>query len=275
MSGWLHQLLMSAAALDTTILLLTIGTVLLSGFVRGFVGFGSSLIIVMVLSVSVGPIVAVAIAGLSGLAPVVQLLPAAIRHSERSFVVPFGLLTFVAAPLGTWVLVTADPSVMKIVISGFVLVMVVMLYFNWRPRGMQDIRFLLATGAASGLVQGGAGVGGPFAVAIALAREGTPQTQRANVIGATTALTFCGLPPLWWNGVFTFEVIAISIAAAPFYTFGTWTGARAFARHGSRYFRNAALLALAVVGVITMGLAMADVIEKSGWPLVLRLSTDL
>jgi len=263
MSGWLDQLLTAAAALDHAVLAIAVATVMVSGFVRGFVGFGSSLIIVMVLSVHLGPITAVAIAGLSGLAPVMQLLPAAIRHSERSFVIPFALLTFVAAPIGTWVLVTADPAIMKIVISGFVLLMVGMLYFNWRHKGMKDTRFLVATGAVSGLIQGGAGVGGPLAVAIALARDAIPQTQRANVIGSTTGLTFCGLPPLWWNGVFTFEVIAISIAAAPFYTLGTWMGARVFAVHGSRYFRNAALLALAVVGVATMALAVIDVAGKS------------
>ena len=168
--------------------LLAIATVLVAGFVRGFVGFGSSLIIVMVLSIVVGPPAAVGIAGLSGLAPVMQLLPNAVRYSERSFVGPFGLSTFIAAPIGTSVLVAADPAIMKIIISLFVLVMVVMLYREWRPRGAEKPGFLMLAGLASGIVQGASGVGGPPAVAIALSREGTAQTQRANVIGATTAL---------------------------------------------------------------------------------------
>jgi uncharacterized membrane protein YfcA len=235
--------------------LLAIATVLIAGFLRGFVGFGSSLIIVMVLSVVVGPPAAVGVAGLSGIAPVAQLLPNAIRYSERSFVVPFGLFTFLAAPIGTWMLVAADPNFMKIVISLFVLVMVVMLYRDWRPRHARKPGFLMLAGAVSGLIQGGSGVGGPPAVAIALSRDGTAQTQRANVIGATTALTLCGLPPLWYNGVFTWQVIVLSLVSVPFYMFGTWLGARAFGQHGSRYFRNAALLSLAVVGVLTLGLA--------------------
>ena len=100
-----------------------------------------------------------------------------------------------------------------------------------------------------------------MAVAIALARQGAAHTQRANVIGATIALSFCGLPPLWWAGAFTFEVVAMSLAAVPFYWFGTWAGSLAFASYGSRYFRNAALLALALVGMVTMGLAINDYVS--------------
>ena len=235
--------------------LLAIATVLIAGFLRGFVGFGSSLVIVMVLSVVVGPPAAVGVAGLSGLAPVAQLLPNAVRYSERSFVLPFGLFTFLAAPFGTWVLVVADPALMKIIISLFVLAMVVMLYRDWRPRHARKAGFLMLAGAASGLIQGASGVGGPPAVAIALSRDGTAQTQRANVIGATTALALCGLLPLWYNGVFTWDVIVLSVVSAPFYMVGTWFGSRAFGQHGSRHFRNAALLSLAVVGGLTLGLA--------------------
>ena len=202
-----------------------------------------------------------AIAGLSGLAPVLQLLPAAVRHGERSFVLPFCVLTFVAAPVGTWILVVADPTIMKVVISAFVLAMVPMLYLNWRPKGVHRTGFLLTAGAASGLVQGCAGVGGPPAVAIALARDATPQTQRANVIGATTALALSGLVPLWWHGVFTTNVIVMSLLAAPFYAVGSWSGSLAFGRYGSQYFRDAALLALVIVGLVTLAIAVGDLVQ--------------
>ena len=172
-------------------------------------------------------------------------------------------MTFIAAPIGTWVLVAADPAIMRIVISLFVLIMVAMLYRSWQPRGADKPGFLVLAGFVSGVVQGGSGVGGPPAVAIALARPGTPQTQRANVIGATTALALCGLPPLWYNGVFTHSVVVLSVVSAPFYVLGTWFGARAFSAYGNRHFRNAALLSLAVVGVLTLALALGDYAGQS------------
>ena len=93
---------------------------------------------------------------------------------------------------------------------------------------------------------------------VALSRPGAPQQQRANVIGAVTALSLCSLAPLWYYGLFTRDVIFISIAIIPFYTGSTWVGARFFSHQGHRHFRNAALLALAAIGFVTLGLAVRD-----------------
>lgn len=234
------------------------GAMLVAGFIRGFVGFGASLIIVMVLSMVLGPLAAVPIASLSGLPAMVQLLPTAIRSSERSFVVPFGIATFAAAPLGTLVLVSVDASLMKIAISVFVLAMVAMLHLDWRPTRAPGPAAFVAVGVASGLVQGSAGVGGPPAVAVALSRPGTPQQQRANVIGAVAALSICALGPIWYHGLITRQVIVASLILFPLYVGSTWIGARFFTRRGHRHFRNGALVILASIGFATLAVAIRD-----------------
>lgn len=227
-----------------------------AGFLRGFVGFGGALVIILILSAVFGPLTAVPVAAVSGLPTTLQLLPSAIRDADRSFVLPFGLATFAAAPLGTLVLVSLDPAVMKIAISLFVLAMVAMLHTGWRPAVAVGRTAAVGFGAAAGLVQGSAGVGGPPAVAIALARSGTPRQQRANVIGAVTSLAVCSLVPLWYHGLFTREVMILGLLLIPLYVFSTWLGTRFFTERGQRHFRNAALLALAVIGIVTLGLAV-------------------
>ncbi|MBT5664893.1 MAG: sulfite exporter TauE/SafE family protein [Rhodospirillaceae bacterium] len=234
------------------------GTVVLAGYLRGFVGFGAALIIVMVLNQVLDPLAAVPIATLSGVPVMIQLLPNAFRHAERSFVTPFGLAAFAAAPLGALVLVSVDAEIMKMAISLFVLAMVVMLHKGWRLGGRPGSGVLIGAGAIAGFVQGAASVGGPPAVVVALSRPGAPQQQRANVIGAVTTLSLCSLAPLWYYGLFTRDVIFISIAIIPFYTGSTWVGARFFSHQGHRHFRNAALLALAAIGFVTLGLAVRD-----------------
>ena len=231
---------------------------LLAGFIRGFVGFGASLIIVMVLSTVYGPAAAVPIATLSGLPAMVQLLPNAIRFAERGFVIPFGVASFVAAPLGTWFLIASEPALMKILISAFVLAMVAMLYKGWKLPPSASLGVFTAAGIVSGLVQGSAGVGGPPAVAVALSRAGTTDQKRSNVIGAVAALSVCAIPALWINDLFTTEVFLISIMLFPLYFGGTWVGARFFSGRGHQHFRTGALLVLAVIGIVTLGLAMKD-----------------
>jgi len=231
---------------------------LFAGFLRGFVGFGASLVIVLVLNVVLGPLAAVAIASLSGLPTTAQLLPAAIRHSERGFVLPFGITSFVAAPFGTWVLVSVEPAVMKIAIAIFVLAMVAMLQRGWRLGGPPGPGLLILAGIFAGLVQGSSGVGGPPAVALALSRPGTAERQRANVIGAVTALALCAIPALWYHGLFTKGVVVASLILVPIYLGATWAGARFFSHRGHQYFRNAALLSLAAIGVVTLSLSIRD-----------------
>jgi uncharacterized membrane protein YfcA len=246
------------AAQSYPVLGLVAGTMLLAGFIRGFVGFGASLIIVMVLSTVYGPVAAVPIATLSGLPAMIQLLPNAVRYSERAFVVPFGLASFIAAPLGTWFLIASEPEVMKISISAFVLLMVAMLHQGWKLPTGAGTGVFTAAGVVSGLVQGSAGVGGPPAVAIALSRPGTTEQQRANVIGAVSALSVCSVPALWLHDLFNREVILISLVLFPLYFGGTWLGAQFFSGNGHRHFRNSALLILAVIGMVTLGLAVRD-----------------
>lgn len=232
----------------------------LGGLIRGFVGFGGALVIILVASVVLGPLSAVPIAALSGLPATMQLVPSAIRNAEGAFTLPFGIAAFLSAPIGTVVLVAIDASVMKIAISTFVLVMVVPMYFGWQPRYQFGTRSLMLAGVGTGLVQGAAGVGGPPAVTIALARPGLAEHQRANVIGAVTALALCAIGPMWWYGLFTTQVVVFSVCIVPVYSFATWLGATLFRLGHRHHFRRASVLTLVVTGLSTLVIAVHDLL---------------
>ena len=224
----------------------------IGGVVRGFVGFGGALVIVLVASVVMGPASAVAIAALSGVPSTIQLLPSAIRHAEQRYAVPFSAAAFISAPLGTFVLVAADEDGMKVAISIFVLVAVALMWSGWRPRLGTSGGVSFAVGCGAGLVQGATGVGGPLAVTVALARGGAAERQRGNVIGTVTALALCAMLPMAWHGLFTAKVVVLSGCGVPAYLLGTTLGARWFRAGHQAYFRLAALCTLAVTGLFTL-----------------------
>ena len=87
----LALLSLSGVSLTLMNFLIVLLTMLVAGFVRGFVGFGSALIIIMILSAIFGLLFAVPFATLTGIPSAVQLLPTAYRHSEKAFVLPFGV----------------------------------------------------------------------------------------------------------------------------------------------------------------------------------------
>ncbi len=233
-------------------LLAVAAAVVLGGFMRGFVGFGGALVVVPVLSIMFGPKPAVAIASMIGIPAIFQLLPEAIRYSERPIVVPVSTATFLATPLGSWILVVANPQLMSVVISALVIIMVGLLATGWTSKGEIHIAGLIGAGITGGLIQGAAGIGGPPIVAVALARAGTPKQQRANVLGVMTALALSSLLPLWYFGFFTPQVLAAGLLLTPLYIIATLLGSRHFSSGGHLYFRRAALATLAVIGIGTM-----------------------
>ena len=235
--------------------------VVIGGFMRGFVGFGGALVIVPVLSLAFGPKTAVAATSIMGLPAMLQLLPEAVRFSERPVVVPVGLATLLATPIGSWILVAADPGLMKIVISGLVVSMAAMLAVGWRPKREVGLAGLITAGVAGGLVQGSAGIGGPPVVAVALSRPGTAKAQRANVLALMTAITVSSFAPLLSWGLFTREALAIGILLLPVYLAATALGSRYFAQGGQRHFRGAALATLAAVGLGTLVAAIWRYLE--------------
>lgn len=232
--------------------------VFLAGFLRGFVGFGAALITVPALSLIFSPAIAVPIAFLSGLPSVLQLLPTAIRHAERPFVWPVAVAAFLAAPFGTWLLVIAEPGLLKIVIAVAVLAMTAFLHRGWKLATRPGRPTLFAAGAVAGLIQGVAGIGGPPVVAMALSRPGEARVQRANVIAAVTALAFSTALPLWRLGLFTEQVLWLGFVFVPIHMAAACLGARFFDRSGHKHFRRAALLALAAIGLFTLAIALRD-----------------
>ncbi|MEM6498832.1 MAG: sulfite exporter TauE/SafE family protein [Pseudomonadota bacterium] len=257
MTGSLEQFIGPVSDAGVAIVLVT---VIIAGFLRGFLGFGGALIIIMVVNVVVGPQFAVPLACLAGLPPTLQLLPAAIRHSDRSFALPFGSMSLLMVPVGTLALVKLDPGLMKIIVSGVVLAMVLLLYQGWTFRQKANRSVVLTAGAVTGLIQGATGVAGPLVVAAAMAIPGEPEKQRANVIGAITFLSFFPAVPLWYHGMFTREVVIASLAIIPIYMITTWIGVRYFSGQGHRIYRLATLIALTMISLVTLWISVRDYI---------------
>lgn len=233
-------------------LIVVLIAVTIAGLLRGFVGFGAALISVPVFSLVLGPRAAIAVNAVMGLPAVFQLLPEAVRRAERPVVVPICLAVFVAAPIGTWALVAADPALMTVAISVLVLLMVVLLASGWRLKGPIGLGKLITAGVAGGLVQGAAGVGGPPVVVVALSRSGEAALQRANVLALMTAIALSSVLPLLFYGLFTRQTVLIGLVLIPIYSAATALGARYFALGGQRHYRRAALATLAAISIATL-----------------------
>lgn len=228
---------------------LVVGASLLGGFMRGFVGFGGALALVPVLSLAMGPKPAVAVASLVGLPSVLQLLPEAIRDSDRKLVGPAAIAIMTGAPLGSLILTTVEPRIMTAAIGVAVILMALANWYGVSPRVAGRVWAPAVAGLISGMLQGSAGMGGPPSVAVVLARGGEPRQQRANVLGVVAVIAVSGAVSHLSFGLFTRQALMLAIVLLPLFLGSTWLGSRFFALGGQRHFRSTAILLLLGIGL--------------------------
>ena len=99
-----------------------VAAAILAGTVRGFSGFGAGLVMTPLLALVYGPVDAVVIMMLTVLVGGAQMVPGVLPYATKRDLVPIAIACVFATPVGTYLLVTGDPDVMRRFIGGFVLV---------------------------------------------------------------------------------------------------------------------------------------------------------
>jgi len=230
------------------IVLVTFGAAL----VRGLSGFGSAMIMIPVLSAFLGPVVAVPILNLVDAVTTLPMLPPATKQCRWREVIPLFIGAALLMPLGVYLLKVVDPVLLRHVMAGLILVMAIVMAFGLRYRGEPNRLVGLAVGAVSGLMSGAIGLSGPPVILFWLGGQANAVTARANVIAYFGLMTVALIATMIWNGLFTGQVIALSLVLMPVYALGIALGARGFRFASEHAFRYVALALIAAVAVISL-----------------------
>ena len=230
-------------------------------FVRGMSGFGSSMIGIGALSMLLPPAhVVPAFLGLE-LLTTVNLLPSVWRQidwrSLRWVVAGCALAT----PLGLLVLAGLDPNPMRLFVSACLLTIALAMLSGaaqrWAPRRTPGPLGALAVGAAAGVLNGAAGIGGPPAIVFYFATAGTA-VSRASLIAF---FLFTDVYALAWAGGkglladVGWQLIAVAL---PFSLTGIWLGQRLYRRLDDARLRQLIWMLLVALG----GLGVAGAIVR-------------
>ena len=233
-------------------LLAAAGLMILGGFLRGFLGFGGSMGAVPGLSLLYGPLAAVSVVLLADIGAVLQLLPTAVRQSEKRSVAPLALAAIVTTPLGAWLLINVDPQDMRRAIAVIVLCFAAVLAVGWRYSRQPALPVVLGVGAVGGILSGGAGMGAPPAILFLLSGSHGHETVRANIIGYLAIANMTALAAIWLNGALSAEILWRAAVLAPPYLAAIWAGGRMFRFATDALFRHAALAIISLIGVAAL-----------------------
>ncbi len=227
---------------------------LVSGAARGFSGFGSAMIYIPLVAAVYEPRTAAATMVLIDLVCAFPLAVRAVSHCSWREVTPISIAAAVAVPIGTWVLLVADPVMLRWVIAGVVILLLAVLASGWRYHGRPRLPATIGVGLLSGLASGAVQIAGPPVILYWLGGAAQAAFVRANLMVYFTFIDVIGCAAYFREGLFTREVVVLSLLLGLPFILAMVAGARSFRLASERSFRRVAYAIIAVSALISLPL---------------------
>jgi uncharacterized membrane protein YfcA len=230
-----------------------IGATLLGGLVRGFTGFGFAMVFMPLASIVLGPVAALGLIWVIDLPFALPLAARSAKRAEWSEVIPLLIAATLTLPLGIALLTWLDRETMRWLLALLVLSTVLLMSSGWRYHGKPGIPLSLGVGAASGLCNGLASIGGmPLAVFWLGAQRNDRHKTRANMQTYFGLSTIISGAVLWAKAIITATSLAMALPLFVVYGAGLWLGTHAFGIASEQTFRRIAYLTIFLSALVSL-----------------------
>jgi uncharacterized protein len=226
--------------------------VFLAGIVRGYSGFGFSLLVITSLSLLMAPATFIPAIFMLEIAASLHLLPGIWKDIHWHSLAPLIIGCAIGTPLGVWLLANMPAPPMQVALALFVLISVWFLWRGFALKTMPGTAGSGAVGTASGLANGAFGVGGPPAILFYFAhRLAGNEAGRASLIAYFLMTDLIGLAFLGREALITRDTLYLVLIFLPALILGNWIGARNFKSADPATFRKWVLMLLAVLAALS------------------------
>jgi len=231
---------------------LIIIVIIFSGLIRGFLGFGSGLITIPILSFLYSPVFAVVFNIIIEIPTTIYLTFIGIRTCKFKEISSMFFSMMLMIPIGTIFLISIDEQIVKTLMSILVIFFVILIASGWRLKSNITKYVLIFSGTISGLMQGSTGMGGPPFATILLSKGDSDQVTRGNILIMSSGIVISTVISLYFFNLFAFKVLLTGIVASPIYILTSYIGSLFFNFSEKKYFRNISLFALGIIGLVTL-----------------------
>jgi uncharacterized membrane protein YfcA len=218
-----------------------------AGVVRGITGFGGAMVMAPPLALLLGPRTMVPVTLLLESIAALPMLWQTRREVRWRTIGPILAACSVTAPLGGYVLLAADPLVLRRAIAAIVIVFALVLLRGWRYAGAQRLGTSVGLGSVSGVMVGSTSIGAPPVILYLLSGPDPISTTRANLTFYLAGSCLAALAVLALQGVLDSRSAVLALVFAPGYWCGLAIGTRLFPRFNDLRFRRFTLLLLVTV----------------------------
>ncbi len=233
--------------MNTYELAYAITCIFLAAIVRGFSGFGFSLLSITSLSLILPPAQVVPSIFMLEVAASIRLLPEVWKDIHWRSLAPLLLGCLVATPFGVWLLANIPAPPMQIALGIFVFIATVLLWFGFALKSMPGAIASTAAGAASGFANGAFGIGGPPVILFYFASPAGNIAGRASLIAFFLATDIIGLSFQSREGLVTWDAAQRALIFLVPLLVGIWIGTRGFKTANPETFRKIVLIILALL----------------------------
>ncbi len=246
--------LLQLAAGDTGSVQLVLGAsiVFVAFFVRGYTGFGASLIAVGLLTFIWPPARVVPVLFLLEIMASAVLLPGVWREVQWRALSWLWAGAALAMPLGLYVLANVPADIMSLSIAALIGVAATVLLLGVNMRFAPGRVATLATGGLVGVLNGASAIGGPPAVLFFFSNVAGIVSGRASLIAFFLVLDVIAAGFATVQGLYDAALVARAFVLAPFMLAGAFAGAHAFGLADPETVRRAALVLLICVAVFRL-----------------------
>lgn len=231
--------------------LLASGLVFLAAIVRGYSGFGFSLLAITSLSLIFPPAQIIPAIFLLEIAASLHMLPSIWRDVHWRSLAFLLAGTVAGTPLGVHALANVPQAPMTLALAVFVLVATALLWRGFALKSMPSGPATLAVGAATGVANGAFGIGGPPVILFYFASPAGHAAGRASLVAFFMLTDITGLLFLSREGLVTREAGVLALAFLPALGLGVWLGSRIFTTADPARFRQIVLVILAGLALMT------------------------
>ncbi|MFQ6018684.1 MAG: sulfite exporter TauE/SafE family protein [Kiloniellaceae bacterium] len=235
--------------MEPTTLIFAVAAVTAGAVVRGYSGFGSSLLWVSSLSLVLPPAKVVPTVFMLEILASARLLPKVWTLADWRSLRWLLLGTVLGTPPGIFLLATLPAAPVRVAISLVVLSATVLIWRGFTLQAIPGPGPTVLTGLACGLSNGWTGIGGPPAILFYFSSPAAVAVSRASLIAFFLVLDALGLAMATTQDLVTSEVLLLAGLLAGPVLIGIALGNRRFLRTEPETFRRFVLVLLAALSL--------------------------
>lgn len=238
------------------VLALSSAAVFLAAIVRGFSGFGFSLLSITGISLILPVAQIVPSIFLLEIAASVNLIPGIWRDIHWRSLTWLMVGYVIGLPIGGYALIHAPEAPAQIVLGIFVIGTAILMLRGFHLARTPGAPASTGTGVASGVLNGAFGIGGPPVVLFYFSTPGAAAIGRASIIFFFLFTDLLGVGYFATQGIVTQQSFIQSLVWLPALLVGVWIGAHGFRKLNQEAFRRWVLVILIALALLGIGKAL-------------------